>query len=91
MGSSVNKKAIVEVGTSEQLTKMVNEKIKENRKYLIAVDVYKYPEKEEGIDIELEIKDLEEHYDCVLVYATCDTPAAQCNMLCPWYDNLKGC
>lgn len=83
MGRSV----IIEVGNSEQLTKMVNKKIED----LIAVDVYKYPEKQEGIDIDLEIRDLKEHYERVLVYATCDTPVAQCNMLCPWYDNLEGC
>ena len=62
MECTINKKAFVEVGESLQLRQMVNDKKREERKYLIGVDVYSYKGKEEGIDIDLEIKDLEEYY-----------------------------
>lgn len=60
MECTVNKKAFVEVGESLQLRQMVNDKKREERKYLIGVDVYSYTDNE--LDIDLEIKDLEEHY-----------------------------
>ena len=88
MGSSVNKKAFVEIGESLQLRQMVNDKKREERKYLIGVDVYSYADSE--LDIDLEIKDLKEHYDQVEVFAECDVNG-QCNFMCPWYSSVDGC
>lgn len=88
MGSSVNKKAFVEIGESLQLRQMVNDKKREERKYLIGVDVYSYTDNE--LDIDLEIKDLKEHYDQVEVFAECDVDG-QCSFMCPWYSSVDGC
>ena len=88
MECTVNKKAFVEVGESLQLKQMVNDKKREERKYLIGVDVYSYTDSE--LDIDLEIKDLEEHYDQVKVFAECEVNG-QCNFMCPWYSSVDGC
>lgn len=88
MGSGVNKKAFIEVGESLQLRQMVNDKKREERKYLIGVDVYSYTDSE--LDIDLEIEDLKEHYDQVEVFAECDVDG-QCNFMCPWYSSVDGC
>jgi hypothetical protein len=84
MGSGVNKKAFVEVGSSQQLKQMINEE----RRYLIGVDVYSYADNE--LDIDLEIEDLKEHYELVEVFAECDV-YGQCNFMCPWYSSDDGC
>lgn len=88
MEYNVNKKAFIEVGNSQQLKKMINDKKREERKYLIGVDVYSYSDSE--LDIDLEIEDLKEHYELVEAFAECDVDG-QCNFLCPWYDSDDGC